>query len=219
MAVTFRGLPDGAAVEHGVLASRESVLPVIVSAGVDAPLAGALLAVEGRFADDTRTITGGLNQDITLIEGQNQTIFDTRRVDRLAMAVTEPAPFEVRVVETKAPVVRGARKHLRVTAIRAEGFTAPINVYVPFLPGGFGAGQVDIPENQTEADLVLEAKGDAPLGELPVVVQGASAGWLVCSPFAPIQVEAPWVTFAVANVEAEQGASAEAVVTLSHARD
>ena len=61
---------------------------------------------------------------VELVLGQNNVTFWNRTVDRLAVAVTEEAPYSIEVVEPKVPLVRGGSMDLKVVAKRKEGFTA-----------------------------------------------------------------------------------------------
>ena len=80
---------------------------------------------------------------VELVLGQNNVIFWNRTVDRLAVAVTEEAPYSIEVVEPKVPLVRGGSMGLKVVAKRKEGFTAPIAVCTALEPAGDRLGRRD----------------------------------------------------------------------------
>lgn len=202
--VAFGNVPAGVTAEHGAFAPGESRLPVILSAAGDASPGGQLVAVEGKAADND-AITGGFDQTIRLVLGANQTLFDAYQATRLAVAVTEEAPFSIEITPPKAALVLNSMVELHVVAHRNEGFTAPIRLRAPWMPRGCALPQGTIGEGQTETTIRLEVHGDAPKGEVHLVVVGDSGGYQVCTPFSPVTIEDPWVAMDLQPIQAEQG--------------
>ena len=210
IALAFENLPAGVTAEILPMAQGETLRPIVFNAASDAPVAGHLVDIVGTSGD----IKGRFDQQVVLVYGNNKTIFADYRPDRLATVVTDEAPFSIEIKPTTVPIVQNSTKLLRIVAKRAEGFAEPINLRVPWLPNGYGAGTATIPGDQTEVDLLLEAKGAEP-GTVDVIVLAESAGWQVCTPKTPIQVTPQWVSFQVANVEVEQGQAKEIVVQVT----
>lgn len=217
LTTAFESLPQGLTAAFDPFADGVGSVPVVFTAAADAPMAGALAAVAG--ASEDGAVKGGLAQSLTLVEGPpNRTIYLSRVMDRLAVAVGEPAPFSVAIVAPKTPIVRGGAKPIRIVATRAEGFNEPIALAWPWMPPGLGAPSAKIEQDQSEVVIRLEAKADAAPGAQKLVVEAASAGYSVCSDFTPVSVEEPWVVFAVPQVETEQGKPVELVVPVTHAK-
>ncbi len=214
----FDNLPQGVTVEHLPLDANTSVVPVLFHAAPDAPQAGALVDAVAEYGDAASPLAGRMDQNITLVEGPNQTVFWFERVNRLAMAVTKPAPLDIQVVQPNVPLVRNGYMRLKIVAKRAEGFDGAATIRVPYLPNGFGAGTATIEQGKNEAELQLEAAGNAPIGALQIAVIAEYDAYRIAAPFVTVDVQEPWVTFQVANTQADQGKTVEAKVTLAQTK-
>lgn len=205
--VEFRDLPPGVTVEHGQIAAGQTQLPVLFHANTEAAPAGALADMVGRWKNGEAVTEGRFDHNIRLVMGQNQTVFDFYQPDRLALAVTEDAPFSIEITQPKVPMPVNGSRYLRVVATRKDGFTAPIQLSSPWLPQGCGVPGATIAENQNETSIRLEVRGDAPRGEFPLLVVGEAAGYRVSTPYAKITVEEPWLAMEIAETQGELGAS------------
>ena len=174
-------------------------IPVLFTAKAERPVAGALATLSGKPVDPKveRALASSARWS-SWSSARTTSPFWTRTVDRLAVAVTEEAPYSIEVVEPKVPLVRGGSMDLKVVAKRKAGFTAPIAVSLPWNPPGIGsAGGVAIPEKQNEAVIPLNADGGAELKTWKIVVNGSSDGptgpLTVSSQLAKLTVAAPFV--------------------------
>ena len=215
LSLTFDGLPQGVTADFDPIVAGQTVVPVVFSAAADAPVAGSLVNIVGKLEQEGANVTGGLKQDVVLIYGDNKVIFQTRRVEKLATAVGEAAPFSLAIVQPKAPLVQNGTMNLKVVATRSEGFTAPINLRMLWTPAGVGSGTADIAEAGTEAGVFLNASAGAAAGTFRVAVVGTSSGYTVMT---PLTIAAPWVTFDVAKAETEQGKPTQVKVTVNQAQ-
>ena len=78
------------------------------------------------------------------------------------MAVVETLPFQLELVQPKAPLVRNGTIELKVVVTRAEGFTEPITVEFPFRsPGVAAVPNVKIPADKSEVEYTVNADGKA----------------------------------------------------------
>ncbi|HRK36527.1 MAG TPA: PPC domain-containing protein, partial [Candidatus Hydrogenedentes bacterium] len=218
LSLTFDGLPQGVTADFDPIVAGQTVVPVVFSAAADAPVAGSLVNIVGKLEQEGANVTGGLKQDVVLIYGDNKVIFQTRRVEKLATAVGEAAPFSLAIVQPKAPLVQNGTMNLKVVATRSEGFTAPINLRMLWTPAGVGSGTADIAEAGTEAGVFLNASAGAAAGTFRVAVVGTSSGYTVSTPLTPLTIAAPWVTFDVAKAETEQGKPTQVKVTVNQAQ-
>jgi hypothetical protein len=219
LAVAFEGLPAGVTVHAGTIPAGQTRIPIVFEAAADAPVAGALADVQASHGPEGQEpIRGGLLQNVRLVPGDNDTTFYGWDVDRVAVAVAEPAPFRVAIVAPTVPLVRQGRMDLRVVAERAEGFTAPIELRMPWTPPGVSAGTAQIAENASEATLRIEANNSAAVGTWDLAIQATSSGYVLATPFTPVEVAAAWVTFAVDKHETEQGKDFKVPVQVTHAQ-
>lgn len=172
--ISMANLPKGVAAHEAVVADGLDVVPVVFEAAADAPIAGALAEVVGAPEDLNVKVSGEFAQTADLVVGGNQTAFYQATVDKLAVAVAEEAPFTLRIVPPKAPIVQSGAMQLKVVAERKDGFTAPINLTMPWSPPGVSAGGATIPEKASEAVIPLNASGDAGAKKWNVCVLGSA---------------------------------------------
>ena len=146
LALMAEKLPAGVTMHCQPMPSALSQMPVVFEAAADAPIAGGLFDLEASPVDDKVQVRGRFENSSDFIVGPNNTTFFTAKVDRLAMAVVEPLPFHLELVQPKAPLVRNGTIELKVIVKRAEGFNEPITVEFPFRsPGVAAVPNVKIP--------------------------------------------------------------------------
>jgi hypothetical protein len=189
-------------------------MPIIIQAAPEAALAGALVDVRGTLQQEGSTLNGGLDQEVRLIQGNNDTTFFGRMVDRMALAVSEPAPFNVELVPPPVPTVTNTFRMLTVRATRAEGFAGDIELKFPWLPAGMGGGTAKIAGDQTETQIRLEVRNGTAIQVHELFVAATGGGYQLCTPPAPVEVQEPWVVFNLAGAETEKGKPVEFVVAL-----
>jgi hypothetical protein len=187
-------------------------------------VAGTFSDVVGHHADPKVQIPSEFSQTIEMVLGQNNVIFWPRTVDKLAVAVTDEAPFSVEIVEPKVPLVRGGSMNLKVIAKRKPGFTAPISVYLPWNPPGVGSsGGVVIPEKANEAAIPMNADGAAELKTWRIVVDGVSTGPTgpirVSTQFAKLTIAQQFLTLGFQAASVEQGKETDLVATINKLAD
>ena len=217
-------LPPGVTMHAPVMPANVSHIPVVFEAAADAPIGGALsdlrAAANGNFAADG--ILGRWNQTVALVRGDpNGTPYYNTTVDRLAVAVTQEAPFAVEIVQPKVPLLQSGQMNLKIVAHRKEGFDEPIHIQLPFRPPGFGAQyQVSIPKGQSEIYYPVNAAGNAAVGDWPLAALGyanVNGGPLfLASPHITMTIAQPLMGGQIAMAVTEQGKSAEVIVQLNH---
>ena len=148
---------------------------MLFSASADAKPQAALVDVLGRHKEGDRTIEGRLVQKTVLVRGDNNREVWTYIGNRLAVAVTEPAPFHVEIVPPKVPLVQNGNMELKVTATRDAGFQGPIALRMLYNPPGVSSpDSVTIPAGQTQAVIPLTADGGATMRTWKIAVLGES---------------------------------------------
>jgi hypothetical protein len=183
---------------------------VVFEAAADAAPGGGLVDLRAAHIDDATGIQGGFTNRASFVLGEpNNTDYIVCDVERVPIAVINPVPFRVEIVQPAAPLVRDGSLGLKVVAHRNEGFTAAIAVQLPFRPPGVGAtGQVVIPENQNEVIYPLDANANAQIGDWPVFVLGVAdvngPAW-VSSQMATLKVADRFVTVELQRAGCEQG--------------
>jgi len=213
--LTLADLPEGVTAEPAAVPSGQAAGIMLLSATAEAPLAGSLVKYTGTATIGEETLEGGFEQEVRLIEGNNDTTFFGRNVNRVATAVVSPPPFTFNVVAPKAPMVVADNRKLTVEVTRAEGFGGAIDLYFPWLPNGFGSGTAKVGGDATSAEITLAVNGGDAVGEHQLVIGARGAGYEICTAPFPVTVEPRWVLFELADLEAEQGQTVEMPVTLT----
>jgi hypothetical protein len=216
--VTSADLPPGVTATSPTIVAAQNSAPMLFEAAADAPIGGTFALISGKFADPNQSLVGNYRQRVELVQGDNQTIFWTYAAPKLAVVVTEEAPFKLQIVEPKVPLVGKGSMQLKIVAERKADFKAPITIeLIHNAPNVTSASTVTIPEGQTEVLLPLNANnaGAADYGKWQMVAMGQSpvnggAVW-VASQMATLEVATPFVEFTLNRTAAEQGQTAEVV--------
>jgi hypothetical protein len=216
-------LPSGLTMHADSMPSNVSQMPVVFEAAADAPLSGQLVDFVARHAEPDKVDVRGhfTNHADFLVGPPGQSIYRTRDVDRLAVAVVDEVPFTLQIVQPNAPLVRDGSMQLKVVAKRKEGFTGKIRVEFPFRPPGVAAkSAVEIPEDKSEILYPLSANGNAALGTWRVFCLGSAEvggrAW-ASSQLATLEVAEPFVKMEAQRASCEQGQDTRIACTLQHA--
>ena len=169
------GLPDGVTMNTEPVQPNLDVVPVVFEAAPTAAVGSKLLPLSGKPADEKVPVRGVFTQLADLVVGNNQVPFYQAKVDKLAVAVAEEAPFKINIVQPKVPLVQNGQMQLKVVAERKPGFTGGIHLQMLFDPPGVGSGQADIPGDKNEAVLPLNASAGAQVRKWKIAVLGSSA--------------------------------------------
>jgi hypothetical protein len=214
------GLPPGVKMTTYPMLANLNSMPVVFEAEPEAELVGALVDLRVRLADESQTLTGGFSNLADFANGEpNQALYYGCTVNRLAMAVTEAAPFRIEIVTPQAPLVREGTYDLRVRVHRDEGFAGPVHLQFPFVPPGVGrTNQITCPPEQSEIIYQLNANGNAQLGTWPIFVSGyadVEGGQLwISTPMAELVIAEPFVKIEIPRAGCDQGQTAQLVATI-----
>lgn len=220
MKLEFVDLPAGVTALAETIPADIDRVPVVFEAAADAPVAGRLADVVARSTDPKQEISGGFRQDVNLVLGNpNNTVYYGTRVDRLAVAVGEEAPFKISVVEPKVPLVRGGTMNLKVRVERKADFKASLVLKMLWNPPGVAAQvEVKVPEGANEADYPINADGGAATREWKIAILGSAEGadgtvW-VSTPPARITIDTPFVAMSIPMSSVEQGRATDVLCKL-----
>ena len=219
--VAFEDLPDGITARTVPMAGNRTTIPVLFTADADAPLNGTLADVIGRASGEDLDVQGRLQQYTPLIRGRNNVHVWGHDADRMASVVAEQVPFELEIVPTEAPIVRGGSKDLKVVAKRQDGFDQPIAITMLYNPPGIGSsGAITIAEGEDEAEIPLTANANAGIGTWPIVVTGSArvgnGDVEVATQMAELEVSQPYFAFAFERAAGELGGQAELIVNVEN---
>ena len=165
-------LPAGVKVTIPEIPAGEYFLPVVFEASPDAPISGRLLSLRGLGGDAKNPVAGEFSQSINLIPGPGDSSLHSVDLNKLAIAVTDEAPYSVSIVTppTALPVDGTLALTLRVN--RSAEFKDPIDVSFLSLPPGVEAPtSVSIPADKSEATVVLVGHPSAETGDWKLLVE------------------------------------------------
>ena len=216
-------LPAGMTHSDAVCAPDLSVIPMIFKADANAANLGKLVDLFATIATSPQTnVSGPLKQRTQLVRGQNNVDVWGRFDDKLAVAVVEPAPFDIEVVQPQVPLVRNGSMTLIVNAKRNPGFDKPINLRLLSAPAGMGFSAVTIPGDQSTIGLPLTANNGAAIRNWPLVVMATTDNGFgpinIASEFVNVDVTESLFEFKFQKTMAEQGKSANVIVGTSQKR-
>ena len=224
LVIDAQALPAKVTLATETMTAAMTLVPVVLEAAVDAPIAGTLGAFTAKHADPKIVVPSAFSQMAEFIIGApGQSIYWTGTVNKAAFAVTQEAPFKISIVEPKVPLVHNGSMQLKIVAERSAGFKAPIAI-VPLYnpPGVSSATSVVIPEGQTEVLLPLNANGGAPVRKWKYAVMananpGAGVVW-VSSQLATIEIAAPYLGLTFERGAVEQGKDTQLFVKLANTK-
>jgi hypothetical protein len=212
------GLPEGVRMVCPTVPGQAGIWPIQLVADEQASLQGTLVTFKAKPTDPTIRLEGGCQQVVPFINHSGGDAWRTVRVDRFAMAVTEPAPFHIEIQEPTTSLVRGGELFLPVKVVRREGFTEAIEYQADFGPTGVGLPPKEtIPADQTQALLRIVASRSASIGKGWLYVMGTTLtgsdylgpGRLrVSSQLIEIDVAEPYVELASQPVSVRRGGTA-----------
>jgi hypothetical protein len=155
-------LPVGVSIDLKDIPQETYLSPVVIEAAADAPLAANLVALNGSASTPAGPVTGGFAQVVDLLPGAGDSSFESIRVDRLAAAVIDEAPYKVDLASPASTLARDGAIEVLAKVGRAEGFDEALEVSLPYLPPGVEMdGPAIVPPGQGDAVLRLIARPDA----------------------------------------------------------
>ena len=216
-------LPAGMTHAEAVCPPDLGALPMIFRAEAGATNTGKLVDLFATIATSPQTnVSGPLRQRTQLVRGQNNVDVWGRLEDKLAVAVVDPAPFDIEVVQPQVPLVRNGSMTLTVNAKRNPGFDKPINLRLLSAPPGIGFSAVTIPGDKLTIGLPLTANNGAAIRKWPLVVMAtAESGFgpvVLSSEFVFVDVTEAIFEFKFQKTLGEQGKSTNVVVNTKQKR-
>lgn len=210
LALQWAHLPPGVSVELFPLAANFNRMPVVFTAADDAPLGATLARPTAHRTEHEAVLESEFTQVNLMIRGQNNRDVWSYTDSRVVVAVTEQAPYSIRIEQPAAPLVQRGDMQLKVIAERAEGFDEAILVRMLYNPPGVSSNDSRrIVKGGTEAFIPITANDKASLGDWKIAVRGQaeSQGKLVTTtPIASLTIAEPYVAMELPRPHVEQGA-------------
>ncbi len=220
-------LPKGVTIRAPKLTSGMTRVPVVFEASADAKPEAALIDLIVRPVGGT-TLTSGYRQTILMNAYGNNDYYMHTPIDRLALAVTDPAPFKVEVEEPKSALVQNGEMTLKFKVLRAKDFEGPVTVQLEYKPIGVStATPFTVPAGQTEGTYLIGAARNAAAGAhqitLTAMTGTARRGYTdgdgrtyVASQAFKLTIAEPHIEARIPRTSIERGKTATLVCKLNH---
>jgi len=215
------GLPAGVTMQADTMPAKVDAMPLVFEAPSDTSIGGKFIDLTAKVVDSTNEIKSQFKHDIELVQGPNNTYYYGTRVDKLYLAVTKEAPFKLRIIEPKVPLLQAGTMDLKVVADRKSGYDEAINVKMLWNPPGVSSlPDVTIPKGSSHVDYHLNATSDAQTRAWKIAVL-ATAPPLGASPTSEGRAArgegggTVWVSSQLANLEIGPSVLAGKIETVS----
>lgn len=214
------GLPVGVKMIADHMSQNIDSMPLVFEAAADAPIAGKLLDLTATGTNNGSSVVGNFHQDVELVQGApNNANYCSTSVDKFCVTVAKEAPFHLRIVEPKVPLVQAGTMRLEVIAERDTNFDEPIELNMIWNPPGIGSqSEATIAKGATNIFYQLNAGGGAETRQWKIAILGhakVDGGELYASSqLAPIEVAPPFLSGKIETTWLNPGKSAELAVNL-----
>ncbi|MBL4884531.1 MAG: PPC domain-containing protein [Planctomycetaceae bacterium] len=226
-AVTFTAgnLPAGVTIEAPATWASDGVVPIMFHAPAESTLGAKFATVTGTWQNPSNAeqkVSTNLVQDHLRIRGRNQGNYVWREsLDTIPIVISQHIPFDVKIIEPKAPVVRGGSMLLKVVATRDEGFDADIQLLVlQNAPGVNSSRSIKILKGQTEALIPINASGNAPIRESHITVRAiakvGNGSVEICTPFIKLRVADMYMKLKYVTSAVERGSTLDFPITIEN---
>ncbi|GAA5482874.1 PPC domain-containing protein [Haloferula sargassicola] len=218
-------LPEGVTMTVPPIPRSLNNFPVIFHATPEAPVAGGWHPFTIRATgENLPQVSGPLRETVHHIEINNQGTYHSTESDKIAVAVTEEAPFTVTLDAPAVPLTQRGSLKLAAHVQRQGDFMAPVTLSMVWNPPGIGSpANLKIEEGQNDAGYEINANPDAPVADWQVCVLATAdtpkGPVMVATDFVPLRVVDPWVTASIDLSATEQGRDVPVICKLKHHRE
>ncbi|HND54015.1 MAG TPA: serine protease, partial [Pirellulaceae bacterium] len=216
--VVAEGLPEGVKLVAPRVPANATRWPLQLEAAPNVKPGGAIVRFHAKAVDPAVQLVGGCQQAIPFVNHSGGDAWQTLRVDRFAMAVTDEAPIAIDLVQPTTALVRGGELFIPVELKRRAGFEEAIEFQADFAPPGVSLPPKEaIEAGANSAVLRITAERNAPLGKGPLYIMATTLGandYLgagrirVSSKIVEIEVTEPFVELASEPASVRRGGRA-----------
>ncbi len=224
------GLPEGVKMIAPRVTTAMPRVPVVFEAAPGAKLQGGFIDIVAKPVGEGEqpALVSGFRQVVAMNAYGNNDYYLHTILDKLPLAVTEPAPFSIEIEEPKSALVQNGEMALKYKIHRVDGFDGPVTVSMEWKPNGVtGATPITIKSGQTDGEYVIGASRGATAGTYQVVLTVVSGGerpgyydganrTYVCSQQFKLMVAEPHIDAKIARTSIERGKTANLTVKLNH---
>lgn len=220
-------MPKGVSIRAPRITPGMTRVPVVFEATEDAKPDATLADLIVRPVGGA-PLASGYRQSIQMNAYGNADFYLQVPVERLAIAVTEPAPFRIEIEEPKSALVQNGEVLLKFNVIRNKGFDGAVTVQMEYKPTGVStATPVTISGKETSGTYLLGASRNAAAGKHMVTLTASSGvarrnyydsegrSFVSTAPFT-LTIAEPHIEARIPRASVERGKTATIVCKLNH---
>jgi hypothetical protein len=166
--------------------------------------------VHAEALDPKVHLRGGFHLGAATLSADNAPMHSVE-TDRLALAVTDPAPVSIQVESPKLPLLQDGTMSLHVHVTQPRNFTGRISLQLAKTPQDVHASRVFVGPNQSDASMALSAESRARPGKVPLclqaVIRDRDGEMMVASDFFTLDVQAPPMSIQLHDLRIAAGGS------------
>lgn len=220
--VAPEGLPDGVQWNAGAIDKAVDTIPVVFEAAPQAALAAKEFKVAAKLTEppkDGPAVTSGVEQKVDIIENGNQKAFYSVMENRLPLAVTDPVPVRLTLLQPKVPILQSGSMELKVKVERTGDYKGPVALSLLYNPPGIGsAGPGQLKEGDEVGTVTISCTDKATTQKWKICVVGTvdlgkGPVW-ISSQLVDLEVAAPFVAGKIQRTFIDQGDTGSIVVKL-----
>ena len=218
------GLPRGVTMIAPRFPKGANRMPVQFVAAPDAEQQSALIELSAHPVNRSVLLDTASRQAFYLFNRPNEYPWHLVFLDKFALAVTQPASFDIELDQPTVPLARNGEMLLHVKVNRHGDFKGPVEMQTDWLPLNVsGSPSVTIPADKTEGSFRIQANDRAIPGKYQVAMNASTTGGdgfsgygrvRVSSEFVNLEVSDPFVTIDLQRSSVERGHRGEIVGSL-----
>jgi hypothetical protein len=219
-----KGLPRGVTMIAPKVAKGVTRIPVQFIAAPDAEPQSALIELLAKPVDKSAQLDSGSRQGFALTNRSGELPWHFVWLNQYALAVTQPAPFDIELEQPPLPIVQGGDLTLKAKITRHGDFKDAVEMIVDWLPSGISKGNVvTIRAGKDEGTFQIQANDKAAKGVYQIAMNASTVdgdGYSgvgrvrVSSKFVDLKVTEPYLSIDMQRGSVEQGKTAQIVATL-----
>jgi hypothetical protein len=213
------GLPRGVTMIAPPILKGMNRIPVQFIAAPNAEQQAALVELRVSAADPKVKLDSGSRQGFALVNRGGEQPLHFVWLDKFAMAVTQPAPFDIELTQPRVPLSQNGELELKVRIKRRADFKDAVEIQTDWLPQSVSKeSTVTIPAGKDEGAFKIHADSKAAAGSYKIAINASTVGGdpfsgigrvRVSSTFVDLKISEPLMAIDLKRTAVEMGQTGE----------
>jgi hypothetical protein len=224
--VVARGLPPGVQMIAPHIRPGYKSVPVQFVAAANTPPQAALIELLVKPVDAKRSLESGSHQSFGFLSHSGGRAWHSLSVDRYVLAVVQPPPFSIDVVQPQIPLSQSGELAMQVHVTRHGNFKEAVECQFDWVPAGVQAEPtITIPADQKSATLRLFANSSAQPATWKLAVTASTTGGSyylgvgrqrVSTSFVDVTIAEPYIALKNKPASVRRGEKSQIVWNVEH---